>query len=88
MRELRDRVAVVAGGANGIGKGLATRFLTEGQRVFVAANDRGDLDRAAAEPAEVGEVPTVPADGASSHIGAGPYRCGGQPAAAKAQTLS
>lgn len=62
MRELKGRVAVVTGGANGIGKGLATRFLTEGMRVVIADNDRGDLDRAAAELAGLGEVLAVRTD--------------------------
>jgi NAD(P)-dependent dehydrogenase (short-subunit alcohol dehydrogenase family) len=66
VRELRGRVAVVTGGANGIGKGLATRFLEEGMRVVVADNDRRDLDRAAAELAELGEVLAVPVDVADS----------------------
>ncbi|WP_280218204.1 SDR family NAD(P)-dependent oxidoreductase [Nocardia neocaledoniensis] len=62
MRELKNRVAVVTGGANGIGKGLATRFLTEGMRVVIADNDRGDLERAAAELARLGEVLAVRTD--------------------------
>ncbi|BAD58224.1 SDR family NAD(P)-dependent oxidoreductase [Nocardia farcinica] len=62
MRDLRGRVAVVTGGANGIGKGLATRFLTEGMAVVIADNDRGDLDRATAELSALGEVLAVPTD--------------------------
>ncbi|WP_229434669.1 SDR family NAD(P)-dependent oxidoreductase [Nocardia farcinica] len=62
MRDLRGRVAVVTGGANGIGKGLATRFLTEGMAVVIADNDRGDLDRASAELSALGEVLAVPTD--------------------------
>lgn len=42
--ELNNRVAVVTGGANGIGAGLARRFTAEGAFVVVA-----DLDGAAAE---------------------------------------
>ena len=36
--ELRDRIAVVTGGASGIGKGLAERFVAEGARHVVVAD--------------------------------------------------
>ena len=47
MKELRGRVAVVTGGANGIGLALARRFGQEGMRVVVADVERGALDAAA-----------------------------------------
>jgi NAD(P)-dependent dehydrogenase (short-subunit alcohol dehydrogenase family) len=56
MRELKGRVAVVTGGANGIGKGLATRFLEESMKVVVADNDAGDLEKAVTELFALGEV--------------------------------
>ncbi|MGW9131921.1 SDR family NAD(P)-dependent oxidoreductase [Streptomyces sp. NPDC055681] len=56
MRDLRGRVAVVTGGAHGIGLGLATRFLNEGMKVVIADNDRGDLARAERDLAAIGEV--------------------------------
>lgn len=49
--ELRNRVAVITGGAQGIGLALARRFAAEGARVVVADLD---ADRAAAAAAEIG----------------------------------
>lgn len=62
MRELKGRVAVVTGGANGIGKGLAIRFLEEGVKVVIADNDAGDLANAVTELSALGEVLGVPTD--------------------------
>ena len=47
MRDLQDKVAVVTGGANGIGLALVRSFLAEGMRVAIA-----DVDPAALEDVE------------------------------------
>ena len=62
MRELRDKVAVVTGGASGIGLAMARRFAAEGAKLVLADIERGPLDEAAAklaaEGAQVLAVPT------------------------------
>lgn len=51
--ELEGRVAVVTGGARGIGRAISTRFLEQGATVVIA--DR-DGDNAAATAAELGAI--------------------------------
>ena len=53
MAELADKVAVVTGGASGIGRATVERFAAEGARVVIA-----DIDRrgGAAVAAELGDV--------------------------------
>ncbi len=48
-RRLRDRVAIITGGASGIGLATARRFAAEGARVVIADLDVGTGERAAAE---------------------------------------
>lgn len=52
--DLRDKVAVVTGGASGIGRGIAARFVAEGMRVVVADVERDALARTAEEIGAVG----------------------------------
>ncbi|HKI74718.1 MAG TPA: SDR family oxidoreductase [Pseudomonadales bacterium] len=48
--ELKDKVAVVTGGASGIGRAMATRFIAEGARQVVIADINGDqLEKVAGE---------------------------------------
>ncbi len=53
---LRDRVAVVTGGGQGMGKAYARRFLEEGAIVVIAEIDSGRGRSAATELASLGEV--------------------------------
>lgn len=63
MQELEGRVAVVTGGASGIGRALAARFVAEGMSVVVADIEKGALDDAAAALGpDVLAVPTDVAD--------------------------
>ena len=56
MERLRDRVAVVTGGASGIGRGVVERFLAEGMKVVIADVDTAAIDRTLADLAGRGEV--------------------------------
>ena len=58
MEELRDRVAVVTGGASGIGFALAQRFTAEGMKVVIADIEEQPLQEA---------VAALSADGAQVH---------------------
>ena len=56
MRDLRDRVAVVTGGASGIGKALAKALLSEGMKVVLADVEEPALEKAVAELSALGPV--------------------------------
>jgi NAD(P)-dependent dehydrogenase (short-subunit alcohol dehydrogenase family) len=49
MQQLNGRVAVVTGGASGIGRGLVNRFAAEGMKVVIADVEKDPLDQAVAE---------------------------------------
>ena len=56
MKELRGRVAVVTGGASGIGRGMAEAFVDEGMKVVLADVEEPALKAAAEELAALGPV--------------------------------
>jgi NAD(P)-dependent dehydrogenase (short-subunit alcohol dehydrogenase family) len=54
MKEFKDRVAVVTGGASGIGRGMAERFGAEGMKVVLADVEEKALKQTEAEFREKG----------------------------------
>ena len=62
MQEFRDRVAVVTGGASGIGKALVKAFLDEGMKVVVADVEEPALKAACQELSAHGDVTGVVTD--------------------------
>jgi NAD(P)-dependent dehydrogenase (short-subunit alcohol dehydrogenase family) len=54
VKEFKDRVAVVTGGASGIGRAMADRFAAEGMKVVLADVEEGALRLAEAEMREKG----------------------------------
>lgn len=59
MRKLNGRVAVVTGGASGIGLGMAKAFAREGMKVVIADIEPFPLEAAAAEVAAQGGGPVM-----------------------------
>jgi NAD(P)-dependent dehydrogenase (short-subunit alcohol dehydrogenase family) len=49
MRQFKDRVAVVTGGASGIGRAMALRFAQEGMKIVLADIEQAELERTEAE---------------------------------------
>lgn len=62
MDSFKDKVAVVTGGAGGIGRGLAERCLQEGMKVVLADIEEGALQRTAEELGTEGAVLAVRTD--------------------------
>lgn len=62
MKDLTDKVAVVTGGASGIGEGLATALLEERARVVIADIEKEVLDEALDKLASKGEVSGIVTD--------------------------
>ncbi len=62
MRDIADKVAVVTGGANGIGRGLVEALLEADARVVIADIEQPVLDAAVAELGDRGEVTGIRTD--------------------------
>ena len=54
MNDLRDRVAVITGGASGIGRGVADVLAEEGMKIVLADVEGPALEKAAAEMTATG----------------------------------
>jgi 3-oxoacyl-[acyl-carrier protein] reductase len=63
FRSIQGRSAIVTGGSKGIGRGIATALAGAGVDVLITARNQADLDKAAAEMAELpGTVSGVAAE--------------------------
>lgn len=63
MKDFKDHVAVITGGASGIGRAMADRFAAEGMKIVLADVEEGTLDSARKELVDAGaDVLTVVAD--------------------------
>lgn len=63
MKDFKDRVAVITGGASGIGRAMADRFALEGMKIVLADVEEAALDTARKELVDAGaDTVTVVAD--------------------------
>ncbi len=62
MQDFKDKVAVVTGGASGIGRSLVKELLAAGAKVVIGDVEQAALDRVVAEFADAGDVRGVITD--------------------------
>ena len=62
MKDLNNKIAVVTGGAGGIGKSIVRQLLKEGSKVVIADVEKAALDKTVDELSELGEVSGVVTD--------------------------
>ena len=62
MARLDSKVAIITGGATGVGRGITRAFASEGATVVIASRNRDSMERAAAEMRPLGAVETYQAD--------------------------
>jgi NAD(P)-dependent dehydrogenase (short-subunit alcohol dehydrogenase family) len=62
MRDVAGKIAVVTGGANGIGRGIVEALLEEGARVVIADVEQPVLERTLVELRDRGDVSGIPTD--------------------------
>lgn len=66
--DLTGRRALVTGGSDGLGEGIAVALAGAGARVLIVGRDQGKLDRAAAAIAEAAECPAAQVSGLSADL--------------------
>ncbi len=66
MESFKDKIAVVTGGASGIGKAIVKALLGEGATVVIADVEQSALDSAVAELSSVGSVSGIQVDVSSA----------------------
>ncbi len=67
INEFEGKVAVIIGGASGIGRGLAHAFAKRGMKIVLADVDKGNLDIVSQELGEIGAEVMIVITDVSDH---------------------